>query len=494
MPGTIVGQIQSVEAVVIQGISSFKGPQATSASPRAAGGGQVTPPPADTFQAALPPYQEGELLVRLMPGANLAGDTLADQYAAHVKADLTPPTMDRPASVDGKLLLLQLPEGVSAPEMQQIMSHDPRVSYAELNQIYYLPQGEESSQDPSGGMLLADAQPKALAQKIPNDLSANLWGMHNTGQSNGTANADINAPEAWNLSVGRSDGAPTAVIDTGVDYRHEDLAANMWVNSGEIPGDGIDNDGDGYVDNIYGINAYDGTGDPMDGHSHGTHVAGTIAAVGDNGKGVVGVNHKARIMAIKIFNDKGQTNSAAIIRGINFATSHGARVTNNSWGGGAFSQAIMDAFTACPALHIMAAGNESTDNDATPHYPSSYDLANNIAVAASDRNDRMARFSCYGATSVDIAAPGKDIYSTVPGGGYAYKSGTSMASPAVAGVATLVAAEHPEYTTEQLKQAVLQGADRLDNWKSLVVEGRRLNAYGALTYSSGGHLAAANNN
>lgn len=419
-------------------------------------------PPVDGFRRSEdgPEFEDGQLLVRLKEGMSLGGESLAEAYDATIKEDLTPPCPGRHDS--GKLLLMQLAPGDDTETLRDAISHDPRVAYAELNTRYYL-----------------DDQP---AQGLPNDLDPGLWGLNNTGQNNGKPDADIDAPEAWAIHTGRRDAPVVALIDTGVDYNHPDLKANLWVNKGEIPGNGLDDDGNGVVDDVYGFNAFANSGDPMDGHSHGSHCAGTIAAVGNNGEGVVGVNQQANLMAIKIFNNSGSTNAAAIVRGINYASKMGARVTSNSWGGGAYNQAVYDAFNASPALHIMAAGNDGTDNDASPHYPSSYELPNNVAVAASDRYDNRAKFSCYGKESVDIAAPGKDILSTVPGGKYAYKSGTSMATPHVTGVATLLVSAKPELTNDQLKERLYQGADHLENWDGIVAGGRRLNAYGALTW------------
>ncbi|MFN8606479.1 MAG: S8 family peptidase [Vulcanimicrobiota bacterium] len=420
-------------------------------------------PPTDGFEkSGKPAFEEGQLLVRLRDGMGLEGGSLTETYGTTVKEDLTPPGEARAA--DGsKLLLMNLAPGQDTKAMQRLMSLDARVEYAELNYRYFL-----------------DEQAPAQ-QNIPNDLQPSLWGLNNTGQNGGKPDADIDAPEAWAIHTGRHDAPVIALIDTGVDYNHPDLKDNLWTNPGEIPGNGIDDDGNGVVDDVHGYNAFENSGDPMDGHSHGTHCAGTIAGVGNNGQGVVGVNQHANLMAVKIFNNSGSTNAAAIVRGINYATRMGARLTSNSWGGGAASQAIYDAFNSSPALHIMAAGNDGTDNDKSPHYPSSYDLPNNVAVAASDRNDQRASFSCYGAKSVDIAAPGKDIYSTIPGGKYGTKSGTSMATPHVTGVAGLVVSMNPELSNDEIKARLYDGADKLTNWQGIVDGGRRLNAYGALT-------------
>lgn len=423
-------------------------------------------------------FRPGEVIVKLKgDSASLAGvDDFADKYGATV-ADTY--EFGKQGLFDkGKMMQLKLAEGMTTEQAVAQMKQDPNVAFVEPNFIYHLEKPVPSDARPGAAQ---EQQPGQPNQFIPNDLTPELWGMHNTGQNKGKVDADIDAPEAWAIHTGRHDAPVIAVIDTGIDYNHPDLAANMWTNTGEIPGDGIDNDNNGVIDDVHGYNAFANTGDPLDGHGHGTHCAGTIAGVGNNGVGVVGVNHAAQVMAVKIFSDDGSTDSAAILRGIEYATKMGAKITSNSWGGGGASEAQKEAFQSSTALHIMAAGNNYSNNDLIANYPSNYDIPNNIAVAASDRNDKRPGFSNYGPTTVDIAAPGKDIYSAAPGGGYQYMSGTSMATPHVAGVAGLVASAYPEATAEEIKARILDGADKLDYWKSKVVDGNRLNAYGALT-------------
>ena len=424
-------------------------------------------------------FRPGEVIVRLKgDSASLTSEAgFAAKYGATVADTFefsNQGLLDR-----GQMMQLKLPGNLTTEQAIAQMKEDPRVAYAEPNFIYTLPKNElvEGKQAPS-----APAQQDGPAQFVPNDLKEDLWGMHNTGQNGGTANADIDAPEAWAIHTGRNDAPIIAVIDTGVDYNHSDLKANMWTNPGEIAGDGIDNDGNGVIDDVHGYNAFADNGDPMDGHGHGSHCAGTIAGVGDNGEGVVGVNHRANVMAVKIFSDEGSTDSAAILRAIEYTTKMGATITSNSWGGGGASEAQKEAFAASPALHIMAAGNNGWNNDFFPNYPSNYDIPNNIAVAATDRNDKKASFSQYGVKNVDIAAPGVDILSAKPGGGYQMMSGTSMATPHVAGVAGLVASMYPQATAAEIKEKVLNGADQLDHLKTKVANGNRLNAHGALTW------------
>ena len=324
---------------------------------------------------------------------------------------------------------------------------------------------------------------------IPDDSNFDRhWGLNNTGQTGGTPDADIDAVEAWDITTGSSD-VVVGVIDTGVDYTHPDLVDNMWTNPGEIAGDGIDNDGNGYIDDVHGYDFINNDGDPLDDDGHGTHVAGTIAARGNNGTGATGVNWSAQIMALKFLGPSGGTTFDAI-QAIEYATmmktQYGVNidVTNNSWGGGGFSRALSDAIEAAgdaDQLFVAAAGNSGTNNDVFPSYPASYDLDNIIAVASTDHNDRKSGFSQFGATSVDLGAPGSSIYSTLPNGQYGSLSGTSMASPHVAGVAALLWADDSGLSALEVKDRILSSVDPIAALDGITVTGGRLNAFGALT-------------
>ncbi len=309
---------------------------------------------------------------------------------------------------------------------------------------------------------------KALA--TPSDpMFPQLWGM-----------IKIEAPAAWDRYAG---GAVTvAVTDTGIDPSHPDLDGNLWVNSREVPGNGRDDDGNGVVDDVNGVNFSAGlnSGNPYDGDGHGTHVSGTIAAESGNGIGVAGVNPQAKILAAKFLTDSGSGSTSDAIRAIDYARSMGAKVMNASWGGGGESQALEAAIAKSGMLFVAAAGNDGADNDEDPHYPSSYELDNIVSVAATTQSDSLAYFSNYGSCSVDLAAPGYQILSTLPGGRYASLSGTSMAAPHVAGVASLLAARDPKLTPLELKARLMDSVDKPSALAGTSLTGGRLNARKAL--------------
>jgi len=326
------------------------------------------------------------------------------------------------------------------------------------------------------------------AAVMPDDSRfSELWGLHNTGQTGGTDDADIDAPEAWDISTGSHD-VIVGVIDTGVDYNHPDLAGNMWTNPNEIPGDGVDNDGNGYVDDVHGINAITDSGDPMDDQGHGSHVSGTIGATGNNAEGVVGVNHNVSIIGCKFLDSSGSGSTSDALKCIDYFVSLkeagiNVRATNNSWGGGGSSQAMIDALTASEAadiLFIAAAGNGAYDNDGSPSYPASYEHDTVMAIASTTHTDDMSSFSQYGLTSVDMGAPGSDILSTVPGGGYSSFSGTSMATPHVAGAAALAWSVNPDLTAVEMKELLMNSGDANAALDGKTVSGKRLNVEQAL--------------
>ncbi|MBI2012284.1 S8 family serine peptidase [Candidatus Daviesbacteria bacterium] len=332
------------------------------------------------------------------------------------------------------------------------------------------------------------AEPNYLvsANLTPNDPDfSKLWGLKNSGQTGGTTNADIGATVAWDIN--KDSNVVVGVIDTGVDYNHPDLAGNIWTNPGEIAGNNIDDDNNGFVDDIRGFDFVNNDPDPMDDHGHGTHVAGTIGASGNNNVGITGVNWSIKIASLKFLSGSGFGSTTDAIEAIEYANLMGIKITNNSWGGGGYSQALFDAISSANGgnnLFIAAAGNNGANNDASPHYPSSYDSPNVVSVAATDHNDQLASFSNYGASSVDLAAPGVSIYSTVPTGscslcsssGYRYLNGTSMATPHVAGVAALLWSTNSGSSNQDIKNKLLASTTKLPSLQNKVLSAGRLSA------------------
>jgi subtilisin family serine protease len=331
------------------------------------------------------------------------------------------------------------------------------------------------------------------ANRIPNDRSfGDQWGLRNLGHFDGKVGADIAATEAWDVTTGGN--VTVAVVDTGVSYKHPDLVGNAWRNPTD-PLNGADDDADGFADDVFGADFFSDDSNPDDDGGHGTHVAGIIAAQGNNAIGVTGVNWDANLMALKFLDENGEGNTADAANAIDFAVAHGARIVNASWGGPSFSQALYGAIKRAGDRGVMvvaAAGNEGANSDVKPDYPAAFDLPNVVSVAATDRSDQLLDFSNFGAKSVDLAAPGDDVYSTVPTlsdpSGYASFSGTSMAAPFVSGAAALYLSKFPQASVDQIKAALMQTADRLPTLAGKTVSGGRLDiakALGAASPSTG---------
>jgi subtilisin family serine protease len=396
--------------------------------------------------------------VRAVPGELLVGFTSRSTPAgrADALAAVGARRLRSFSAIDGALVSLG---AGSRAEAIARLERDPRVAYAE---------------------------PNFLLRAAPNDPSLQqLWGLDNFGQTvnwtAGTPDADIDAVEAWSVSTGSPD-VVVAVIDTGVDLSHPDLAANIWVNPGEdCPGcrtNGADDDGNGFVDDWRGWDFVNGDNNPTDDQGHGTHVSGTIAGVGNNGLGVVGVTWTTKIMPLKFLGADGSGSTADAISAILYANANGAPILNNSWGGGEFSQALLDAIEQTDAsggLFVAAAGNDFTNTDVTPFYPSGYEVPSLVSVGATDAFDRKAWFSNYGARTVDLGAPGTNIYSTWRSGSYRFADGTSMAAPHVSGAAALARAAFPGATAIGLKALLLRSVDSVAALAGTSRTGGRLN-------------------
>lgn len=398
----------------------------------------------------------GEYVVKLKPAAlkSRSISTLSTQLKGFVKSTIP----------SQSVVVIQKASFESVDSAVKALNANPLVEVAEPNYIYRI-------------------------NKTPNDpMYGKLWGILNVGQADpkgqtGTAGIDINVEKAWDIQTGTKEKI-IAVIDTGVDYNHPDLKPNMWVNEAELNGKaGVDDDGNGVVDDIYGYNAVNNTGNPKDDQGHGSHCAGTIAAKGDDGVGIVGVNWDARIMAVKFLDKNGSGTLENAIKSIDYAVKMGANVLSNSWGGGAYSQTLFDAIKRSEiagAIFIAAAGNSYSNNDSNPAYPATYQIDNVVSVAAIDNKGKKADFSNYGKKTVHIAAPGVNIYSTT-GGKYDTFSGTSMATPHVAGVAALLWANEPHLTAAQIKERLLKTARPLAGLKGKTKTGALVDAYAALT-------------
>src|SRR6185369_2826222 len=306
-----------------------------------------------------------------------------------------------------------------------------------------------------------------------------------SGQRGGTAGADVSATRAWIKTTG-SDKVVVAVLDSGVDYRHEDLEENIWTRPADMAP--YHDEELGTVEDEFGFNAIDNSSDPMDENGHGTHCAGIIGAEGSNDIGISGVNWKVRIMPLKFMNAGGFGTTKDAIEAINYVIDRkkagvNVRIISASWGSTQRSRALEEVIRKAyenDILFVAASGNSSTNNDRNPHFPSSYNVPNVVSVAALDRNDQLASFSNYGVKSVAIAAPGVDILSTWLGNEYEEKSGTSMATPVVAGVAALIVSENPRISVDNLKKKILASVDPLPGLKDKVTTGGRINAAKAL--------------
>jgi subtilisin family serine protease len=396
-------------------------------------------------------YAPGQLLVKFKPDAS-------DREVLGMLRVIRAEPIRTLRQIDVRHLALR--DGVSVEDALGRLAESPQaelIDYAEPNWIVTL-------------------------HDFPSDpLKADLYGVHNVGQTGGTIDADIDALEAWHVTTG-SPSVVVGILDTGIDYTHEDLAANIWTNPGEIPDNGVDDDGNGYVDDVRGWDFFNGDNDPMDGHGHGTHTSGTVGAVGDNGIGVVGVAATTTLMPLKILSDGGQGDTAitaeAVLYAASFEDAQGnkiVRVTNNSYGFPRKSRTLQAALEGSGALYVCSAGN---DGGTKAGYPAGYSttLEEVIAVAATDHNDDLASFSNYSSSWVQLGAPGVDTLSCLPHDGYAEKDGTSMAAPHVAGTAALIVAQDPAITLSGLRGAVLGAVDPIPSLAGITVTGGRINA------------------
>jgi len=410
-------------------------------------GGPPAPP------AAPPAQQTAPAAVReFVPGRIL----LKASSLQRVTRDSPVPIRSRQSLGAGAVQLLEVPPDTDLLAACKKLAALPGVEYAEPDYILH------------------------TAQTPPNDPRfGEQWPLQNVG------GADIRALQAWQTTQGSSQ-VVVAVVDTGVDYDHPDLKANMWVNPGEQP-NGIDDDGNGFVDDIHGISAIPGETTPMDTNSHGTHVAGIVAAVANNGQGVAGVAPGCRLMALKFLAADGSGPTSRAITCIDYAVAKGARIINASWGGPDGGEALEDAIRRAGeagVLFVTAAGNFAQDNDLIPNFPASYELSNLISVGASTRTDGVMALSNFGQRTCHLFAPGLQVLSTEPGGQYSVKSGTSMASPHVAGAAALLMSAQPGLNPATARARLLAGTRSIPAFQGLCQTGGRLDARSALDVSA----------
>jgi serine protease len=425
----------------------------------------------DDSQLVVDPTQSAtSLIVQFKSGADFASSLTAYSYGA---------SLGESWSLVPDLRQVHLNAGVNVQDALAAYASDPNVVQVE-----------------------PDYHVKLQSFNVPpNDNNYNdQWDLHNTGQQGGYPGSDIHMEDAWRaINELEAQGTPlatvvVAVIDTGVDYTHPDLAPVMWTNPGEsgsLAHNGKDDDHDGYIDDLYGYNFVDNKGDPMDDFFHGTHVAGTIGAVADNGIGVAGIAPNVQIMALKFLDSEGSGVESDAIRALNYAVAHGASISNNSWGGLPFSSAFQTALSNAAAhghIFVAAAGNNSSNNDSQAFYPANYTNTNVVSVAATDAGDALAYFSNYGKKTVDIGAPGVSIFSTLPmhetlgmqydglNPEYGVLNGTSMAAPHVTAVLALIRGLHPDWTMQEVLDNLKADIDPISGLAPLIATGGRLNA------------------
>jgi thermitase len=404
--------------------------------------------------------KNAEVLVRFRSGTTA-------EAINRITAQLNDEIEDRIESVDG-LDVIEDEDGSSAEDVVAQYRALPEVEYAEAN-----------------GTITLDHDESGRKHMHANDeMFLRQWGLFNSGQNGGRAGADISAMRAWAVTTG-SDQVVVAVLDSGVDYSHPDLANNIWTRPQIIKAYQDDDlTSDGPIDDVHGFNFVDDNDDPMDDNGHGTHCAGIIGAEGDNELGIAGVNWNVKIMPLRFMDADGTGTTKDAIEAINYVIDRkragvNVRIISASWGSTAKSRALEDVIRRAfdeGILFMAAAGNSSSNNDQTPHYPSSYNLGNVVSVAALDRNDQLASFSNYGVKSVHVAAPGQEILSTWLEHGFAEKKGTSMATPFVSGVAALILAQNPQMSVSDLRARLLKSVDALPALKGKVSSGGRINA------------------
>jgi len=436
-----------------------------------------------------PAYKEGEVIVKYRKGADRSLRSMDALYQRLSIVDVK--------RVGGKLGSMEAlsfdTQALTVEQAVAELKRDPAVEFAQPNYMIYtlpaneghkkalgacwipgipLPPGCSDASDTPGPEI--GSAPSEVNPPVADPDQAKAYGI-----------AKISADQAWKIQRG-SKNVIVAVIDTGVDYNHPDLAFNMWRNpKANDANNGVDPNGDSITGDVVGYDFINKDALPFDDNMHGTHCAGTIGAVGGDGKGISGVNQRVSIMAVKFLSGAGSGDTLGAISAIDYAVSRGAKVLSNSWGGGADenNEALREAIVRAEkagALFVAAAGNDGSNNDKSPTYPAAFDVENMVTVAATDSNDRMAGFSNYGVKSVHVGAPGVDVYSTKPDNSYQKLSGTSMACPHVAGAAALIWAQYPNADYKEIKRRLMVTGDSIPALDGKTITGKRINVLRAL--------------
>jgi subtilisin family serine protease len=427
----------------------------------------------EAFPDQVPDHVPGEVVVKFRDGASSRAGYVKVMSTIHSRLGATAIQTVQPLETDPSVAVIKMQDDGLTASALNVLEGEPAVVYSEPNYIYHT-------------MVTADS-----LQGTPNDANfAKQWNMYNGGQKDaagktGVPGIDLNILPLWQQGIVGKKDVVVAVIDTGIQWDHPDLKSNLYTNPGEVANNRKDDDGNGYNDDIHGWNFQKNSANSNDDNGHGTHCAGVIGAAGNNKIGVTGVNWKVSLMPLKFLSKNGSGSMTDAVNAINYARKMKVNVMSNSWGGGGFSQTVYDAVKAASdagILFVAAAGNEGRDNDGRmPSYPASYDLPNIVSVAAIDNNEKLAKFSNYGATKVHVAAPGVNIFSTYKKSGYKSLSGTSMATPHVAGIAALMLSESPNLTAEEVKSRLIKTSAPAADLNGKVASQGRVDAKAAVT-------------
>lgn len=420
---------------------------------------------APVYSLPVADHVPGEVVVKFRDAASSRAGRITVLQTLQKRLGRSAVNEIHPFVTDASLAVVKLKSDSLMASAMKILGGEPSVIYTEPNYIY-------------------------RALDLPNDTDfAKQWGMHNVGQADdagqtGTLGDDIGITQLWEKGIVGKSSTRVAVIDTGIQWDHPDLKDNLFTNPGEIDGNKQDDDHNGFIDDIHGWNFAANSNASTDDNGHGTHCAGVIGAKGNNGAGVAGINWNVSLLPVKFLDSTGGGSLEAAVNGINYARMMKVQVMSNSWGGGGFSQTMYDAINEAGKqgiLFVAAAGNDGQSNDGgMPTYPGSYDLPNIVAVAATDNRDGLAYFSNYGAKHVHVAAPGVNVYSTYMGSTYKSLSGTSMATPHVAGISALLLSEHPEWTVDVIKDRLIKTSTPVQSLHKKVMARGRVNVYNAL--------------